>query len=135
MVDHVLVPEGKDLLGIVELVDPAVDPARVAVGIASYGDVELLAVVVGRAVDAQRATILPHLRSLVLEPVNRDHRQAHLDLGGLADLDAIALSMEDDAVVSDRTSVLQHGERVFAGIAGESRGRACGREEPRHDEQ
>ena len=71
----------------------------------------------------------------MLEPVDRDHGQAHLDLGGLSDLDATTLSVENDAMASDRTSVLPHGERVFAGIAGESRGHTGGREEPRHDEQ
>ena len=130
-----LFQKARTCLELVELVDSAVDHARVAIGIASYGDVEFLAVVVGRAVNPQRAAVLPYLRSFVLEPVDRDHGQAHLDLGGLADLDAIALSLEDDAMVSDRTSVLQHSERVFAGIAGERRGHTGGREEPRHDEQ
>jgi hypothetical protein len=49
--------------------------------------------------------------------------------------DAIALAIECDAVLSDRRTILQHGERVFAGIVGESGGRSNGPDQRRRDQQ
>jgi hypothetical protein len=38
-------------------------------------------------------------------------------------------------MMSDRTAILQHGERVFADIAGDSRAGTGDREHPRNEER
>ena len=67
--------------------------------------------------------VLPDLVRLVLEAVDRNHGQAHVDLTLLPDLDAITRAIEFDAVPSDGRTVLQHGEGIFAGIFGQGRQR------------
>ena len=51
---------------------------------------------------------------LVLQGVDRDHRELDLDLGRDLDVEAIALAIEDEAVMTDRIAVLEHREGVGA---------------------
>jgi hypothetical protein len=59
----------------------------------------------------------------MLEAVDGDHGEAHVDGGLLPDVDASAIALEHDAMRADRRAVLQDGERVSARVIGQSRHR------------
>jgi hypothetical protein len=87
----------------------------------------------GGRVDPKNAAVFPQLAALVLENVERNHGEAHLDRGLFSDLDPITLPIECDVMLSDRRTILQ--QRVFSGLVGASGAHSRGSYERRRDQQ